>query len=170
MMKKIVLRVSVLLCLFTLLTSCKNKQDTGKVETVSTNTKAKNEKQSDQVETQKEDEQKSKQKKEELVKEFGKRWVNYPSIDERNASVQSFMTNECQKENGIGVKTNAVFDATGQVLDVYESTSVPDTYIVFGTEEYKGNRKTIVLTIQLETTKSDVKISKLVVNYVQQAY
>lgn len=169
-MKKIVVRVSVLLSLFLVLTSCKNKQDTGKVETVSTNTKAKSESQSESLEAENVDEQKFNQKKEAFVKEFGKRWVNYTSIDERNASVQSFMTEECQKENGITVKTNAAFDATGQVLDVYESTSVPDTYVVFGTEEYKGNRKTIVLTVQLETIKSEIKLSKLVVNYVQQAY
>lgn len=170
-MKKSVLLCCLLLIGSVALSGCKKTTETSESEPVSATTKTKKGSSSTVDESQiKKDIQKQQQKKEDVLKEFGKHWVNYDSIDERNASVKEFMTEECIQENGIEAITHAGFQATGSVSDVYESMTMEDTYIIFGSEETNGNKQTIVLNVALEATDSDVKISKLVVNYVRQAY
>lgn len=170
-MNRFVISCGLLLVFLAVATGCKSTKETERAETISTVEETNSTNNSDRLEAEKkEKEERMEQKKEDLVREFGKRWVNYSSIDERNSSVKSLMTEDCQKENGITVTTHADFNATGQVEGVYASVSEPNSYVFFGTEEYKGNRKKIVLTIQVEVDQEDVKVSKLVVSYVQQAY
>lgn len=169
-MKKRVLLCCMLLAGSIVLSGCKKSTETSESQPVSATTKGKKSSSSVDTSELKKDHQQQQQKKEDVLKEFGKRWVNYDSIDERNASVKEFMTEECIQENGIDTITHAGFQATGSVSDVYESMTLDDGYIIFGTEETNGNKQIIVLNVALETTDSEVKISKLIVNYVRQAY
>lgn len=170
-MKRIILLCCLILVLGMAFSGCK-KATKGSSNSSVTTTKTSN----SQADPLKEltdklkEEELQNQKKEDLVKEFGERWVNFSSVDERNASVKEFLTKECIKANGIDVPVHAEFETVGKITNVYQSTEEEDSYIVFGTEEAKGNRNTIVLNVELESSGTDFLVSKIVVNYVRQAY
>lgn len=105
-----------------------------------------------------------------FLKNFGNNWLNYTSIRERNQSVRDYMTDECIKANAIDAEIHTEFDATGKINDVYQSLDNENSYSIFGVEESKGNRLLIVLLVDTVEENNELKISKLTVNYIRQAY
>ena len=170
-MRRIILLSCLILGLGMAASGCKKSEKSDSKPTVSTTKTSKS--QADplkELKDQLKEKEQKEQKKQDLVKEFGERWVNFSSVDERNSSVKEFLTEECIEANGINVPVHAEFDTTGKITNVYQSTEEEDSYIVFGTEESKGNRNTIVLNVEVTTSGDEVLISKIVVNYVKQAY
>jgi hypothetical protein len=107
-----------------------------------------------------------------FLKEFGEKFVNYKSIDERNGAVKGFLTEECAKENGMTVKVNADFTAQGEVLQIYRpfESDKNQSYIIVGKERSSAGEQGILLTVSLQEENAALKISKLTVHYVKQAY
>lgn len=102
----------------------------------------------------------------EMLSSFGKRWVNYRSIDERNSSVRNYLTEDCIKENSIDVPVSVAVEATGEITQIFKSMEEDNAFVLFGTEETKGSLLTIVLTVHL----AGDHIDSFVVQYVRQAY
>lgn len=170
-MKRIILLCCLILGLGMAFSGCKKATKGSSSSTVSTTKESSTQPDPFKELTDKlKKEEQQNQKKQDLVKEFGERWVNFSSVDDRNASVKEFLTKECIEANGIDVPVHAEFETVGKITNVYQSTEEEDSYIIFGTEEAKGNRNTIVLKVELESSGTDFLVSKIVVNYVRQAY
>ncbi|OJG96507.1 hypothetical protein RV18_GL002455 [Enterococcus termitis] len=107
-----------------------------------------------------------------FLKEFGEKFVNYKSIDERNGAVKGLLTEDCAKENGMTVKVNADFTAQGEVLQIYRpfEDDKSQSYIIVGKERSSAGEQGILLTVSLREENAALRISKLTVHYVKQAY
>lgn len=113
---------------------------------------------------------KEEQNHDSFLQNFGDKWLNYSSIDERNQSVKEWFTNEAREENGLDVQVDASIDWKGKVQSIYRQTDEKNNYIVVGSEEANGNKNIIVLFVELTSNDQETKIKKLTVSYVRQAY
>lgn len=105
-----------------------------------------------------------------FLREFGSKFVNFSSIDSRNESVKKYLTEECISANGMNQSVNADFQSKGEITSVYKQTESTGNYLIIGTENMKNNQSTIVIEAETTTENDEVKISKLTVNYMRQAY
>lgn len=105
-----------------------------------------------------------------LLNEFGSKFINFTSIDQRNQEVKNYLTEECITANGMNQSAYADFQSEGEITSVYQQTEETNNYLIIGTEKMNNTQSTIVIEVTLLLENSDVKISKLVINYMKQAY
>lgn len=102
--------------------------------------------------------------------EFGRRFLNYETIYQRNQSVKSFFTEKASLENGLDVDPHADFARSGNVKGVYQSMDNEGSYIITAEETSDANTVGMVLEIDLAEEDGSPKIDRLAVHYVRQAY
>ena len=121
---------------------------------------------------QSEKEQISQQDYDTFLQDFGEKFLNYSSIDERNKSVRDMFTGEARAINGLdtSVDINVEEKGKGKVKAIYRQTTEEMKYVIVGTDEANGNKNGIVLFVELMDKNGETKISQLTVSYIRQAY
>ncbi|WP_322786846.1 EF0163 family protein, partial [Enterococcus gallinarum] len=100
-----------------------------------------------------------------LLKEFGKKWLNYTDVYERNQSVKAYLTDRCVKENGIEDNPHVQYKAIGRIHNVTQDVAQPNHYLLFGEET--TNEVTRFVLIQLKIDQQVKKIDAIKVYYVR---
>jgi len=103
-----------------------------------------------------------------LLKDFGRKWVNYTDIYERNQSVKNYLIDCCIKENGIDNDPHVQQKNIGRIHNVSQDITQTDHYLLFG--EQKSNAVTRFLFIQLKINQKVQKIYASKIYYVRSAY
>ncbi|WP_413473930.1 EF0163 family protein [Streptococcus parauberis] len=110
---------------------------------------------------------KSKQQNtEDMLKDFGAKYLNYNSIDGRNESIKKYFTDEAQDENSLNVKVHADIKSKGKVTGAYKDISNKNQYLLQIYQETQGSKTVAILKL----TVTEGKISKMNMFYVQSAY
>ena len=107
-----------------------------------------------------------KQDTEDMLKEFGAKYLNYNSIDGRNESIKKYFTDEAQDENSLNVKVHADIKSKGKVTGAYKDISNKNQYLLQIYQETQGTKTVAILKL----TVTGAKISKMNMFYVQSAY
>lgn len=123
---------------------------------------------------QSEKEQISQQDYDTFLQDFGEKFLNYSSIDERNKSVRDMFTGEARAINGLDTSVDINVEGKGKgkgkVKAIYRQTTEEMKYVIVGTDEANGNKNGIVLFVELMDKNGETKISQLTVSYIRQAY
>ena len=119
---------------------------------------------------QSEKEQISQQDYDTFLLDFGEKFLNYSSIDERNKSVRDMFTGEARAINGLDTSVDINVEGKGKVKAIYRQTTEEMKYVIVGTDEANGNKNGIVLFVELTDKNGETKISQLTVSYIRQAY
>ncbi|MGQ4822575.1 EF0163 family protein [Enterococcus faecalis] len=119
---------------------------------------------------QSEKEQISQQDYDTFLQDFGEKFLNYSSIDERNKSVRDMFTGEARAINGLDTSVDINVEGKGKVKAIYRQTTEEMKYVIVGTDEVNGNKNGIVLFVELMDKNGETKISQLTVSYIRQAY
>ena len=119
---------------------------------------------------QSEKEQISQQDYDTFLQDFGEKFRNYSSIDERNKSVRDMFTGEARAINGLDTSVDINVEGKGKVKAIYRQTTEEMKYVIVGTDEANGNKNGIVLFVELTDKNGETKISQLTVSYIRQAY
>lgn len=119
---------------------------------------------------QSEKEQISQQDYDTFLQDFGEKFLNYLSIDERNKSVRDMFTGEARAINGLDTSVDINVEGKGKVKAIYRQTTEEMKYVIVGTDEANGNKNGIVLFVELTDKNGETKISQLTVSYIRQAY
>lgn len=139
--KKIFVAIATVLTGCTLMTACSSKESTNTSTQIDSATKS-------------------------TLEDFGDKFLNYKSVDERNESIKDLMTEKAQNDNGINTKTSADFQAKGEVKQIYQDISNKNQYLIFGNYQVQLENTNVVLRV----TMKNGKIDKLTVDYTRQAY
>lgn len=101
-----------------------------------------------------------------MLKEFGTKYLNYDSIDERNESIKDYFTKEAQEANSFNVKVNADVKSRGKITGAYQDISNKNQYLLQINQDTQGSKTVAILKL----TVTEDKISKMNMFYVQSAY
>lgn len=101
-----------------------------------------------------------------MLKEFGTKYLNYDSIDERNESIKDYFTKEAQEANSFNVKVNADVKSRGKITGAYQDISNKNQYLLQINQDTQGSKTVAILKL----TVTEGKISKMNMFYVQSAY
>lgn len=113
------------------------------------------------AELQKNDEERIK-----LLEDFGKKWINYATVYERNQSVKSYLTDKAIEDNAIDTDPHADFKGAGEITSISRQTNDPNKYILVGNEKTKEQDN--ILMIEVEFAETEDKIDVIRVYYVRQ--
>lgn len=116
---------------------------------------------------QKEEEVERKETIRQFLQDFGKRWLNYDSIYQRNQSVRDYFTEEAIENYSIDFDPKVEFEATGKITLVTQSMSNENSYLMIGEESARGSWNKVILELEL-TKGEEPKISQMTVNYMRQ--
>lgn len=102
-----------------------------------------------------------------FLQDFGKRWLNYKSIYQRNQSVRDFFTEEAIENYSINFDPKVEFEATGKIILVTQSMSNENRYLLLGEESARGSWNKVIIELEL-TEDEEPKISQMTINYMRQ--
>lgn len=105
-----------------------------------------------------------------FLSDFGDKFLNYASIDQRNHQVKELFTKEARAVNGLDTLVHLNIKGSGEVQAIYRQTKDKMSYVIVGSEETNNNKNIVVLFVELTTEGTTTKIKKLTVSYVRQAY
>ena len=103
-----------------------------------------------------------------LLKNFGRKWVNYTDIYERNQSVKNYLSDRCIKENGIDNDPHLQYKTIGRIHTITQDVIQSDQYLLFGEET--TNEMTRFVLLQIKVDQEVQKIDKIKIYYVRSAY
>ena len=103
-----------------------------------------------------------------LLKDFGRKWLNYTDIYERNQSVKNYLTDRCIKENGIDVDPHVQHKTIGRIHTITQDVTKLDHYLLFGEET--TNEITQFVLLQLKVDQEAQKINAFKIYYIRSAY
>lgn len=108
-------------------------------------------------------------KRTDMLKDFGRSYLNYKTIDERNENIKNYFTKEAQNKNGLNIKVNADIESKGKIINVYQDILNEDEYMIQFYQEIQNNKTSAVLKLVLTTDKQP-KIKSMNMFYIQSAY
>ncbi|MCD4978449.1 EF0163 family protein [Enterococcus faecalis] len=92
----------------------------------------------------------------ELLKDFAKKWVNFESIGERNASVKSLLSEKAIKENAINSDPKVEFKSSGKVQSIAKKDEKNDpSYILLVDVEARKQKDTLMIKAEIKDQKID---------------
>ncbi len=140
----------------------KNEPKKEEAPTSQQSTELKEYSQSDEVDTQEEFK---------TLTYFGKKWLDYSSIAERNNAVKDLFTKQAVKDNALDVDPHVEIKSTGgAVLSISKDIENNHKFIIVGIENINDKPTKTVLEIETVQENDKIKIDKLTINYVRQAY
>ncbi|MET1995588.1 EF0163 family protein [Enterococcus faecium] len=102
-----------------------------------------------------------------LLQNFGKHWLNYDSIYQRNQSVRDWLTEEAIENYSIDFDPKVEFESSGKITLITQSMFNENSYLVMGEESARGSWNKVIIELEL-IEDEDPKINHMTVNYMRQ--
>ncbi|MEL5938199.1 EF0163 family protein [Tetragenococcus halophilus] len=91
------------------------------------------------------------EEKEAFLKDFAERWINFRSIEERNKSVKSFLTEKAIYENGIDAELKVEFQSEGEVKKIAKvQDEKQESYMILVDEKARDEKNTMLIEVSLK--------------------
>lgn len=104
---------------------------------------------------------------EQTVKAFAESYINYESINERNANLLSFVTEVYAQENALTAPITANITSSGQVLALFQDKANPQKWLAQVEQEQDGTSLAYMLELELD---EQCKISQMIYHLYKLAY